>query len=171
MIGLHYPEINFDKIKESLQNYNIIASLIDLISQLEIKLIYLEKEINITKLISFYTSRKYFLKDRNTSYYEQNLKELHDIVNWIIIHKSNQLKGIASDKYLSCKYVKLKLGKNLCSQRIAVYNRFEELNYNQLKYLCNDAKTVKKADGTTQVYHGGLGKGDGPDLRECFHEV
>lgn len=25
----------------------------------------------------------------------------------------------------------------------------------------NDAKIVKKADGTTQVYHGGLGKGDG----------
>ena len=53
MIGLNKPRINFAKIKASLVNYNIIASLIDLINQLEIKLIYLEKEIDITKLVSF----------------------------------------------------------------------------------------------------------------------
>ena len=132
MIGLHYPEINFDNIKQQLQNFNLIASIIDLINQIEIKLIYLEKEINLTKLISFYTSRKFFLKEKNITYDENNLRELYKIINWIIIHKSNQLKGIASDKYLACKYVELKLRKNLCKQRVAVFTRFEELNYNEL---------------------------------------
>lgn len=137
MIGLYYPEINFDKIKKELQNHNIIASLSELINQMEIKLIYLEKEINLTKLISFYTSRKFFLMQKNITYDEKNLKELHEVINWIIIHKSNQLKGIASDKYLSCKYVEIKLGKNLCKQRIAIYNRFEEINYNKLSKYGN----------------------------------
>ena len=70
-------------------------------------------------------------------YANYHLNELHEIVNWIIIHKSNQLKGIASDKYLACKYTKLKLGKNLCEQRIAVYNSLEELNYNELSKYGN----------------------------------
>jgi len=137
MIGLHYPEINFDKIKVRLKKTNIIDPLVDLINQLEIKLIYLEKEVNITKSISFYTSRKYFLKEKNITYNEKNLNELHDMVNWIIIHKSSQLKGIASDKYLACKYTKLKLGKNLCEHRIAVYNSLEELNHNELSKYGN----------------------------------
>ena len=47
MIGLYYPEINFDKIRKKLQNFNIVESLNDLINQIEIKLIFLEKEINI----------------------------------------------------------------------------------------------------------------------------
>ena len=147
MIGLYYPEINFDKIKKELQNFNLIASLIDLINQIEIKLIYLEKEINLTKLFSFYTSRKFFLKEKNITYNENNLKELHRIINWIIIHKSNQLKGIASDKYLACKYVELKLGKNLCKQRIAVYNSFEELNYNELSKYGNIVLKISNSCG------------------------
>ena len=89
---------------------------------MEVKLIYLEKEINVTKLSSCYAARKIFLKENEIQYDQKNLTELHDIINWIIIHKSNQFKGIALDKYLACKYVKLKLGKNLCEQRIAVYN-------------------------------------------------
>ena len=132
MVGLYYPDINYDKIKKDIQNLNIIESLIELINQIETKLIFLEKEINITKLASFYISRKYFLHERNITYDENNLKELHDIINWIIIHKSNQIKGIASDKYLACKYVQLKLGKNLCEHRIAVFDRFEDLKYEEL---------------------------------------
>jgi len=107
MIGLYYPDLNYDKIKEKLNNFNIIEALVDLVNQLEIKLIYLEKEINITKIISFYTSRKYYLNEHKIEYDEQNITQLHEIVNWIIIHQSNQLKGIASDKYLACKYVQL----------------------------------------------------------------
>ncbi len=137
MIGLYYPDINFNKIKVRLNNKNVVNPLIDLINQLETKLIYLEKEINITKSISFYTSRKYFLKERNIIYNEISINELHDIVNWVIIHKSSQLKGIASDKYLACKYTKLKLGKNLCEHRIAVYNNLEELSYNELSKYGN----------------------------------
>jgi hypothetical protein len=137
MIGLYYPEFNFDKIKAGLKNFNIIDSLIDLVNQLEIKLIYLEKEINITKLISFYTSRKYYLNERNITYNENYLARLYEIINWITVHKSSQLKGIASDKYLACKYIKLKLGKNLCEHRIAVYNSLEELNYNELSKYGN----------------------------------
>ena len=72
------------------------------------------------------------MEKNNITYNEDNITELHEVINWITIHKSNQLKGIASDKYLSCKYVKLKLGKNLCQQRIAVYNNLKEINYEEL---------------------------------------
>ena len=132
MIGLYYPDIDYDKIKDKLKNINIIDSLVDLINQLEIKLIYLEKEINITKIISFYNSRKYYLREHKIKYNEKNITQLHEIINWIIIHQSNQLKGIASDKYLVCKYVKIKLGINLCQQRIAIYDNINELNYKEL---------------------------------------
>ena len=117
MIGLKYPEINFEKFRANFQNFFNIKPLLDLINQLEIKLEYLEKEINVTKLVTFFNSRKLYLKDNNVTYDENNLKELHEIINWIIIHKSDQLKGIASDKYLACKYVQLKIGKNMCKQR------------------------------------------------------
>ena len=137
MIGLSYPDIDYDKIKEKLKNLNIIDSLVDLINQLEIKLIYLEKEINITKIISFYTSRKYYLKEHRIRYNEKNITQLHEIVNWLIIHQSNQLKGIASDKYLACKYVKIELGINLCQQRIAIFNNTQELNYKELSKYGN----------------------------------
>ena len=137
MIGLSYPDIDYDKIKEKLKKLNIIGSLVDLINQLEIKLIYLEKEINITKIISFYTSRKYYLKEHKIRYNEKNITQLHEIVNWLIIHQSNQLKGIASDKYLACKYVTIKLGINLCQQRIAIFNNTQELNYKELSKYGN----------------------------------
>ena len=39
MIGLNYPEIDFNKIKINLNASNIINSLVDLMNQLEIKLI------------------------------------------------------------------------------------------------------------------------------------
>jgi hypothetical protein len=133
MIGLKYPEIDFDKIKINLNVSNIINSFVNLMNQLEIKLIYLEKEINVTKLVSFYTARKIKLDKNNATYDEYNLTELYQIINWIVIHKSNQLKGIASDKYLACKYAKLKLGKNLCGQRIAVFNNFEEINFKTIR--------------------------------------
>ena len=145
MIGLHYPDINFNKIKASLKKTHSIYPLIDLINQLEIKLIYLEKEINITKSISFYTSRKYFLKEKNITYTERSQNELHEMVNWIIIHKSSQLKGIASDKYLACKYTKIKLGINLCEHRIAIYNTLEELTYNELSKYGNIALKVSNS--------------------------
>ena len=154
LIGLHYPEINFDKIKK----INIFPSLLDLISQLENKLIYLEKEINVTKIVSFYTSRKIFFKEHNIKYEESNLKELHEIVNWIIIHKSNQLKGIASDKYLACKYVKLKLGKNLCQHRIDVYDKFEDLDYNNLSKYGDIVLKVSNSCWKTILIPGGLNK-------------
>ena len=88
--------------------------MVDLINQLEIKLIYLEKEINLVKEISFYTTRTLYLDKNKIEYNEDHIDELHELINWVTIHKSNQLKGIASDKFLACKYVKLKIGKNLC---------------------------------------------------------
>ena len=112
---------------------------------MEVKLIYLEKEINLTKIISFYTSRKFFLKENHIKYVETNITELYEIINWIIIHKSNQLKGIVSDKYLACKYVELKLGKNLCEQRIAIYNKFDDLNYNELSKFGNIALKISNS--------------------------
>ena len=133
MIGLEYPEIKFDDIKPSLfSNNNIIPTLYEFIKQLEKKLIYLEKEINVTKLTSFYTARNIYLQKMNVSYDDSKINELHNIINWLVIHKSTQLKGIASDKYLSCKYVKMKLGKDLCEHRIAVYENINDINFSQL---------------------------------------
>lgn len=70
-------------------------------------------------------------------YDDENITEYHDIINWEIIHKSTQLKGIASDKYLSCKYVKMKLGKDLCPHRIAVYDSVEEIDLKKIIKMGN----------------------------------
>lgn len=137
MVGLKYPEINYKNIKNNSINGKIFSSFIEFLTQIETKLIYLEKEINCTKLITFFTSRKLYLKNMNVPYDDSNITEYHDIINWLIIHKSNILKGIASDKYLACKYVEIKLGKNLCSQRIAVYDKVEEINIEHILKLGN----------------------------------
>ena len=137
MIGLKYPEILFDKIKHDFTEGKIVSSFCDFLKQLEIKLIYLEKEINVTKLSSFYTTRTLCLKSINVNYDDQRISKFNDIINWLVIHKSTQLKGIASDKYLACNYTKMKLGKNLCRQRIGVYNNVEEIDFEKLIKMGN----------------------------------
>ena len=137
MVGLSYPEIQFDKIKSDYIKGNIVSSIFNFFIQLEKKLIYFEKEINTTKLVSFYTSRTIHSRKKNISYDDSKITKYNDIINWLIIHKSTQLKGIASDKYLSCKYVELKLGKNLCPHRIGVYNSIEEINFEELIKMGN----------------------------------
>ena len=137
MVGLKYPKIQFEEIKTNFLKGKIMTSIIDFFIQLETKLIYLEKEINGTKLNSFYTTRMLYLKSRNVRYDDANIKEYHDIINWISIHKSTQLKGIASDKYLACKYVKIKLGKDLCPHRIGVFNNVEEIDFNKIVKMGN----------------------------------
>ena len=102
-----------------------------------LKLIFLEKEINVTKLVSFYTMRKIYLRNNNITYDDSKITEYNDIINWLIIHKSTQLKGIAADKYLACKYTKMKLGKNLCPHRIGVYNSVEEIDFEKLIKMGN----------------------------------
>lgn len=137
MIGLKYPMILYDQLKIGLIQKNITFTLIEFLRQLEIKLFYLEKEINVTKLNTFYNIRTLYLKERNIKYDDSNITELHNIISWLVIHKSTQLKGIASDKYLACKYVKLKLGVNLCEHRIGVYNNVNEINFNELIKIGN----------------------------------
>ena len=132
MVGLKYPEILYDKLKFDLTYKNITNFLIDFLEQLEIKLIYLEKEINVTKLISFFTNRNLYLEKNNIIYDDSNITELHNIISWLVIHKSTQLKGIASDKFLACKYVKLKLNKDLCEHRIRAYDKVEDINFEEL---------------------------------------
>lgn len=137
MIGLKYPIILYDQLKIGLIQNNLTFTLIEFLRQLEIKLFYLEKEINVTKLNSFYNIRTLYLKEKNVKYDDSNINELHNIISWLVIHKSTQLKGIASDKYLACKYVKLKLGINLCEHRIGVYNNVNEINFQDLIKIGN----------------------------------
>ena len=137
MIGLKYPEINFDKYRNQLFKGKIISILHNFLTDLEIKLIYLEKEINVTKLHSFYTTRTLYLHKRNVSYDDSRINKFHEIISWLVIHKSTQLKGIASDKYLACKYVELTIGKNLCRHRIGVYNSIEEIDFENLIKIKN----------------------------------
>ena len=132
LIGLSYPNINYDGLQNQLFNRNIKQIFSDFLKQLENKLIYLEKEINVTKLSSFHYIRSSFLKNYNITYKDENISELHNIINWEVIHKSNQLKGIASDKYLGCKYANIKLGINLCQQRIRTYDTVEEIDFNEI---------------------------------------
>ena len=145
MIGLRYPEINYDYFKYILISNNFSNALINFLEQLEIKLLYLEKEINVTKLYTFFTARNLYLQNNKIDYDDWNITELHNIINWLVIHKSTQLKGIASDKYLACKYVKLKLNKDLCEHRIAVYNNLEEINFEEL---------IKKGDIVLKISNG-----------------
>jgi hypothetical protein len=99
---------------------------------LEIKLIYLEKEINATKINAFYTARTLLLKKRNIKYDDANITELHSIVSWLVIHRSTQLKGIVSDKYLACRYSKMKLGIDLCPHRIGVYDSVDDIKFEEI---------------------------------------
>ena len=48
----------------------------------------------LTKIVSFYKARMRLLNKSNIKYDNKNLKEMHEIVNWIIIHKSIQFKDI-----------------------------------------------------------------------------
>lgn len=137
MIGLKYPDISFDNCKDNLLKGKIISSLINFMTQLEIKLLYLEKEINVTKLNAFYTSRTLYLERKNVKYDDSNIKDFHHIMSWLVIHKSTQLKGIASDKYLGCKYASIKIGKDICPQRIGVYNSIEEIDFEKLLKMGN----------------------------------
>lgn len=137
MIGLKYPEISFEKFKSDLNDGRFLSIFYEFLSQLEIKLIYLEKEINVTKINAFYTARTLYLEKKNVTYDDSKINEFHEIMSWLVIHKSTQLKGIASDKFLACKYVTLKIGKNLCNHRIGVYNTFEEIDFENLIKMKN----------------------------------
>lgn len=137
MVGWKYPDILFDELRKKLINNEILPLIKELLNQLEIKLIFLEKEINITKLVSFYTARKIYLEKNKIYYNDNKIEEIHNIISWTVIHKTTPLKGIASDKYLACKYVEYKLGENLCQQRIGVYNSVEDINFKSIKELGN----------------------------------
>ncbi len=154
MIGLVYPEINFDKIKYDLMNYKYVSSMIEFLKQLEIKLIFLEREINATKINAFYTARTQLLKERNIEYHDSNITELHNIVSWLIIHRSTQLKGIVSDKYLACKYAKMKLGIDLCPQRIGVYDSVEDIDFNEIIKIGNVILKISNGNSdSTYIYN------------------
>lgn len=137
MVGLEYPEINYKGIKLDLKQGKFLSSLFQLLQQLENKLIYIEKEINVTKLFSFYTSRTLYLKEKGVKYDDSKIEKFNQMVSWLVIHKSTQLKGIASDKYLSCKYVEKKLGENLCSHKIGVYDNIEEIDFENITKIGN----------------------------------
>ena len=129
LVGMIYPDIDFEEYKKDLINGSLKKCLFYFMDKLQDKLIYLEKEINVTKLFSFYSIRTSYLQKRKIQYNDEIINKLDNIVNWAVIHESNQLKGIASDKYLGCKYAQIKLGENICPQRKRVYNSVDEINF------------------------------------------
>ena len=90
--------------------------------------------------------------ETSDTYDDSRIVHFNDIINWLIIHKSDQLKGIASDKYLACKYVKMKIGKNLCPQRIGVYDTIEEIDFEKLIKMGNVVLKVSNGNSDT-VFH------------------
>jgi len=171
MIGLKYPDIFYEKIKNDYINGEIISSFCEFLNQLEIKLIYLEKEINTTKLFAFYTSRTLFLKKYNVEYDDSKIIEFHNIVSWLIIHKSTQLKGIAADKYLACRYSEMKTGKNLCPHRIGVYDKVDEIDFEKLIIKGNVVLKVSNGCHDSVYIFKGKTIQDIPSLKESmtFH--
>lgn len=137
MVGLEYPEISYENIKLDLKRGKLISTLYKFLQQLEMKLIFLENEINVTRLFSYYTSRTLYLEKKNIKYDDSKIENFNQMVSWLIIHKSTQLKGIASDKYLACKYTQMKLGDNLCSHRIGVYDTIEEIDFEKIIKIGN----------------------------------
>ena len=147
MVGLEYPEIDYKEIKYDLKQGKILTSLFKFLQQLETKLIYIEKEINVTKIFSFYTSRTLYLKENKVKYDDSKIDKFYQMISWLVIHKSTQLKGIASDKYLSCKYVEKKLGENLCSHKIGVYDNVEEIDFEKITKIGNVVLKVSNGCG------------------------
>lgn len=137
MIGLKYPEINYKQFKNDLKDHKLISSLFEFLQQLEIKLTYMEKEINVTRLVSFYTARTLFLDKKKVQYDDSNITKFHQLLSRLTIHESTQLKGIASDKYLSCKYTEMKLGENLCSHKFKIYDNIEEIDFENITKIGN----------------------------------
>lgn len=147
LIGMTYPDINFEEFKKDLIDKSHKKFLFNFMNKLQAKLIYLEKEINVTKLFSFYSIRTSYLHQRNIQYDDEKIISLDNIINWAVIHDSNQLKGIASDKYLGCKYAKIKLGENICQQRKRVYNSVDEINFVE---IANKGNIVLKVSNGCQ---------------------
>ena len=137
MIGLNYPEIDYKGIKQDLKKGKILSSLFCFLQQLETKLIYMEGEINVTKIVSFYTSRTLFLDKKRVKYDDSNIIKFHQMASWLTIHHSTQLKGLASDKYISCKYVEMKLGENLCPHKIGVYDNIDDIDFENITRIGN----------------------------------
>lgn len=137
MVGINYPDIDYKEIKLDLKRGKILSSLFRFLQQLETKLIYMENEINVTKIFSFYTSRILYLNKKGVKYDDSNINNFHQFASWLTIHRSTQLKGIASDKYLSCKYVEMKLGENLCSHKIGVYDNIDDIDFENITRIGN----------------------------------
>ena len=93
------------------------------------------------------------------------------LVNWITIHQSNQLKGIASDKYLACKYVKLKLGRDLCQHRIGVYNDIKELNIEDLYKLGDIVLKISNSCWKAQFFSNKTNKEEYKEQIEQFQKL
>ena len=147
MIGLNYPEIGYKEIKQDLKNGKILSSLFKFLQQLETKLIYIESEINVTKIFSFYTSRTLYLDKKGVKYDDSNIIKFHQMTSWLTIHQSTQLKGLASDKYISCKYVEMKLGENLCSHKIGVYDNVDDIDFENITRIGNVVLKISNGCG------------------------
>ena len=94
------------------------------------------------------------MKKRKIDYDDSNITELHNIVSWLVIHRSTQLKGIVSDKYLACRYAQMKLGINLCPQRIKVYDSVDEINFKKLIKMGNVILKISNGNNdSTYIYN------------------
>ena len=119
---VHNKDIQ-NKIKILNKSYNYLKKNIYILSS----------EINVTKLHCFYEIRSKFLKKIKTPYTDNKIILFSDYVNWLIIHDTNYLKGLAADKINCCKnYITKKLGQDICKKIIKVYDNPDNININEL---------------------------------------
>jgi len=55
-----------------------------------------------------------------------------DKLNWLVIHDTNKLKGICSDKILLHYYSKRKIGKDICNKILKIYHSEKDIDIKEL---------------------------------------
>lgn len=62
----------------------------------------------------------------------ENPRRFTDKLEWLKIYDSTFLKSYCADKYTVRRYVKAKIGKDICIPLLGVYNSFDEINFSAL---------------------------------------
>ena len=88
--------------------------------------------ISNMKINNYYKSRIKYINSLNRTYNESNLITFEDKLNWLVIHDTNKLKGICSDKILLHYYSKKIIGKDICNKILKIYNSEKEINIREL---------------------------------------
>ena len=130
MIQLNSYFSDRNLININILNYKIFGSFFALI--FIIILNYILSLLYEVKINNYYKERVKYINSLNRTYNESNLITFEDKINYLVIHDSNKLKGICSDKILLHSYSKRKIGKDICNKILKIYSSEKEIDINKL---------------------------------------